>query len=509
MAIYHCSLKIISRGKGQSAVSSSAYRAGEKLTNYETGEIIDYTRKQGVIFNEILLPENAPEEYKDREKLWNSVQKIEKSGNARLAREVEVALPAELSRKTQIEIIQRYVQDAFVNRGMCADVALHDKGDGNPHAHIMLTTRSLKKDGDWAPKSKKVYHLDDKGNKIIKKRDRNNRIQYDCHTEAYNDWNNRENAEVWRKAWADICNQYLDLEQQIDHRSYKRQGVEQIPTIHEGYVARQMEQHGELSDRREVNREIRKENQEISRINNQIQSLSERSKKNLDKIGQIPYKPDPIKRKELIEKELEQAWEKVRETDGIIEQLKREKIEAEKKQRLEWNEEMFDQAKIYFSYTNTAIFQEYQNAPRFGKRSKKNLLNKEKNPESYIINHALNIERWFEKNEIPIPDETQIQEVLEARADLQSIEEKLNEQERINLDFYQKACWMEDQLRECELPDIEESELQLEDQEELESQPEFTVFSKQNLTERFRQEAERTRQLERELELEQDFDLDL
>ena len=143
MAIYHCSVKIIGRSSGRSAVASAAYRVGEKLKDKETGIIHDYTKKGGVIYREVMLCQNAPKEYQDRETLWNEVQKIEKVSNAQLAREIEVALPIEMSRSEQIQAVQRYVREKFVSAGMCADWALHDKGDGNPHAHIMLTTRPI------------------------------------------------------------------------------------------------------------------------------------------------------------------------------------------------------------------------------------------------------------------------------------------------------------------------------------------------------------------------------
>nr|WP_263863233.1 MobQ family relaxase [Furfurilactobacillus rossiae] len=145
MAIYHLSLKTISRSKGQSAVASSAYRSGSKLKDFETGEVKDFTKKHGVAYSEIQLPAQAPAKYKDREELWNAVEEKESKSNSQLAREVEVALPAELERPTQIKLVHDYVQTNFVDRGMCADWSIHDKEDGNPHAHIMLTTRAIKK----------------------------------------------------------------------------------------------------------------------------------------------------------------------------------------------------------------------------------------------------------------------------------------------------------------------------------------------------------------------------
>ena len=269
MAIYHCSIKIIGRSDGKSAVASSAYRSGEKLMDDRTGLIHDFTKKRGVVFTEVSLLAHAPPEYADRNVLWNAVEKAEKKSNAQLAREIEVALPNELSRECQIEIVRRYVKDNFVSVGMCADWALHDKGDDNPHAHIMLTMRGIKPDGSWAAKEKKAYALDEEGNRIPiidpatgeQKLGKRNEKLWKRITVEPNDWNDRNKAEVWRKSWADICNEYLSLEQQIDHRSYKRQELDLEPTIHEGYRARKMEKAGFVSNRCEYNRIVRKLNE--------------------------------------------------------------------------------------------------------------------------------------------------------------------------------------------------------------------------------------------------------
>ena len=240
MAIYHLSIKIGSRGKGQSAIAAAAYRSGEKLTDTETGLISDYTRKGGVVFSEISLCENAPAEYSDRATLWNAVHQIEKNSNAQLWREFEVALPQELSRKEQIQTVRDFVKGLNA-QGMCVDWSLHDKGDGNPHAHIMTTMRSITEDGKWAPKSRLVYDLDEQGKRIFQKVNKQGRRQYKSHKEDYNNWNAAERVEEWRVAWAECCNARLADRDHIDHRSYVRQGIDQIPTVHEGYVARQLE----------------------------------------------------------------------------------------------------------------------------------------------------------------------------------------------------------------------------------------------------------------------------
>jgi ATP-dependent exoDNAse (exonuclease V) alpha subunit len=129
-------------------VAAAAYRSGEKLTNEWDGITHDYTKKRGVVYSEILLPANAPSSFSDRSTLWNSVEKIEKNRDAQLAREIEIALPNEIDRQSQIRLVRKYVQDIFVSAGMCADYSIHDKGDGNPHAHIMLTLRPLNIDSE-------------------------------------------------------------------------------------------------------------------------------------------------------------------------------------------------------------------------------------------------------------------------------------------------------------------------------------------------------------------------
>ena len=275
MAIYHCSVKVGSRSKGQSAIAAAAYRAGEKLTDHETGFVSDYTKKGGVVYSEIALCENAPAEYADRQTLWSAVHQIEKAKDARLWREIEVALPKEFSRSDQIETVRDFVK-RLTDQGMCADWSLHDKGDGNPHAHIMLTTRSIKPDGTWAPKSRKVYDLDENGEKIFQKIDKTGRKQYKCHKEDYNNWNASERVEEWRAAWAECCNARLTEQDRIDHRSYARQGIDQQPTIHEGYTARKIAAAGHNSDRVQENVAIRERNRLLSTLVRQIKAIGER-----------------------------------------------------------------------------------------------------------------------------------------------------------------------------------------------------------------------------------------
>ena len=206
-------------------MGAAAYRSGEKLTNEYDGFTHDYTRKGGVVHTEILLPEHAPSEYADRSTLWNAVEQVEKARNSQLAREIEISLPNELSRAENIELARRFVQKTFVNKGMCADLCIHDPDREQPniHAHIMLTLRAFNEDGTWGDKQRKEYILDADGNKIYDKKKRT----YKCRTVQTTDWNDKTKAEEWRAAWADFLNAVLaekGIAERVDHRSFERQG---------------------------------------------------------------------------------------------------------------------------------------------------------------------------------------------------------------------------------------------------------------------------------------------
>ena len=231
----------------------------------------DYTRKRGIVHSEILLPPHAPPCFQDRGTLWNSVEQIEKAGNSQLARELEVALPIELSREEQVRLVRAYCSSQFVSRGMCADFNIHDTGSGNPHAHILLTMRPMDAQGKWLPKSRKEYVLDENGEKI-----RLSSGNFKTRKVDLVDWNSQENAEVWRKAWADLANEFLeqnDRPERIDHRSYERQSVEEIPTQHEGPTVRAMEAKGIRTDKGDLNRWIRKTNAMLREAKQKIAAL--------------------------------------------------------------------------------------------------------------------------------------------------------------------------------------------------------------------------------------------
>ena len=289
MATYHLSVKIISRGKGKSAVAAAAYRAGELIKNEYDGITHDYTKKGGVVHTEILLPENAPAEFSGRAVLWNAVEKIEKVANSQLAREIELALPVELSKGQNISLVCGYVKEHFVSAGMCADVCVHDVGKGNPHAHVLLTMRPFNDDKSWGIKEKKDYALDGNGNRIpiidkntgLQKLDGRNRKQWKREYVQTNDWNNPYNAEIWRAAWEAAANAALGKhghESRIDHRSYERQGKEQIPTVHMGVAATQMERKGIPTERGNQNREIAKTNHLLFMILAKLKQLKDRLK---------------------------------------------------------------------------------------------------------------------------------------------------------------------------------------------------------------------------------------
>lgn len=242
------------------------------MTDYETGLTSDYTRKHGVCFSEIALCANAPQEYMNRETLWNAVHQIEKNKNAQLWREFEVALPQELSREEQIATVREFVKQ-LTDSGMCADWTLHDKGDGNPHAHIMTTMRSITEDGTWASKSRLVYDLDENGERIFQKINKQGRKQYKSHKEDYNNWNKFERVEEWRALWAECCNKRLSERDRIDHRSYARRGIDQVPTIHEGYTARKIVAGGGTSPLVSLNNDIRQGNQILAQTSEILRQI--------------------------------------------------------------------------------------------------------------------------------------------------------------------------------------------------------------------------------------------
>ena len=306
MAIFHFTVKIVGRSKGKSVISASAYLNGDVMKNEETGRISYYTSKKEVVYTSLMMCENAPPEWlhvpeenikrfqqsirykraddKDaalekfkitfqKQRLWNEVLKIEKNADAQLGRLFEFSLPKEWSRQEQIDYTTEYIQKTFVDKGMCVDWSIHDKGDGNPHVHLLVTMRPFNLDHSWGSKEVKDWDFvrDTDGNIVVdeshpdwwqdkKNPDRHgiripvldengvqkvgarNRKQWKRVLTDATGWNNPKNCELWRSEWAGMCNRHLSIDNQIDHRSYERQGKLKIPTIHEGADARKIEE---------------------------------------------------------------------------------------------------------------------------------------------------------------------------------------------------------------------------------------------------------------------------
>ena len=303
MAIYHLEAKVVSRGTGRSAVAASAYLSCSRLYNDYDGIQHDYTKKQGLVWQQVFLPEYAPQEWKDREKLWNAVEEVETAKDSRLAREFVVALPIELSREEQIELLQEFIREQFISDGMCADAAIHDTDGHNPHAHILLTVRPLDEQGKWQYKTEKEYLCMKNGEergftaaefrtaqnegwekqypyKVGKKKvymtpsaaEAQGFVRADKHPKSTRygrqnpiseHWNSEEQLVTWRAAWADVSNLYLERAgrvERIDHRSNAARGLDEISTIHEGVTAQALERKGIISDRCELNRQIKADN---------------------------------------------------------------------------------------------------------------------------------------------------------------------------------------------------------------------------------------------------------
>ena len=317
MAIYHMQAKVVSRGSGRSAVAASAYMSCSRMYNDYDGIQHDYTRKQGLIYQEVMLPPMAPLEWNDREQLWNAVEENEKTKDSRLAREFVVALPVELDKDSNISLLQNFIQKNFVDMGMCADFAIHDTDGHNPHAHILLTVRPLNENGTWQYKTEKEYlcikdgeekgftasefkdaqkegwekqyrykagkkklyltpsSAQEKGYERIDKHPKSTR--YGRQNPISEQWNSEEQLCLWRANWADFTNKMLvqnNINASIDHRSFAAQGITEQPTIHEGYIAQDMEKKGIIAERCEINRQIRADNKWLRELKTQVAKLA-------------------------------------------------------------------------------------------------------------------------------------------------------------------------------------------------------------------------------------------
>ena len=265
----------------------------------------------------MFLPEYAPQEWKDREQLWNAVEEVETAKDSRLAREFVVALPIELNREEQIELLQDFIREQFVSDGMCADAAIHDTDGHNPHAHILLTVRPLDERGKWQYKTEKEYLCMKNGEergftaaefkaaqtdgwekqyqyKVGKKKvymtpsaaEVQGLVRADKHPKSTRygrqnpiseRWNSEEQLVLWRAAWADVSNRYLERagrEERIDHRSNAARGLDEIPTIHEGVAAQALERKGIISDRCEINRQIKADSALLRELKAEVKKLA-------------------------------------------------------------------------------------------------------------------------------------------------------------------------------------------------------------------------------------------
>lgn len=304
MASYHMCCKVISRGQGRSATAAAAYRAAERIYDRRTGLEHDYERKRGVVRSEVLLPRDAPELYRDRGELWNAVEAAETRSNSRLSREFEIALPRELCRDEQFELARGWAERELVSRGMCADVCMHDRGDGNPHAHIMCTTREAGPDGFGAK----------------------NR-----------DWNDKALLVEWRKSWEVEQNRALERHYErertperdrayVDCRSYEARGIDREPTRHEGPAVRAIEsrerercaaegrEYEPVTERARENEQIRERNAMAERIREAIERTQQRIRELAQRLRELSREH---------ERERERSPEGRRERlDGVVERLK-------------------------------------------------------------------------------------------------------------------------------------------------------------------------------------------
>lgn len=331
MAIYHLEAKVVSRGSGRSAVAASAYLSCSNILNDYDGVRHDYTRKKGLVWQEVFLPEYAPTEWQDRSALWNTVEENEKTKDSRLAREFVPALPVELNKEQWQQLLSDFINEQFVADGMCADVAIHDPypPGHNPHAHIMLTVRPLDENGKWQYKTEKEYLCIKDGEergftaaefkvaqadgwekqyqyKVGKKKvymtpsaaevqgyERVNKYpkstKYGRQNPISERWNSEEQLVEWRKAWADVTNRYLEQyghDARIDHRNHAERGLDEQPTVHKGVIARALEQKGVISDRCELNRQIKADNALLRELKAAVKKLMQAVKNTVPAIAE-------------------------------------------------------------------------------------------------------------------------------------------------------------------------------------------------------------------------------
>ena len=271
----HTHVDIVSRSKGASVIAKAAYNARDKLKDEYYVKIHDYSKKDDLVFSKIFLPEHIPKEFSNREYLWNSVEKIEKSKNSQLARNLLFTLPRELKEKDRIKLISEFIEENFTSKGMIADCNIHNPmasdNEEQPHAHILLTLREIDEKGNWKPKSRKEYILDENGEKIKLKSG-----NYKSRKVNLNDWNEPDKAKEWRENFSKKANEYLaknNIDKRIDPRTFEEQGREELPQVHLGTASFQMEKKGIKTERGNHNRKIIALNNEFKKLKEEISEI--------------------------------------------------------------------------------------------------------------------------------------------------------------------------------------------------------------------------------------------
>lgn len=290
MALYHFSLGHIKRTAGHTAIAAAAYRSGEKLYDAYYGETQDYSRKKGVITSMIYAPDYVPERLHDRQILWTETERNESRKDAQLAYSFDIALQNELTMEENIELLDIFVREEMVSRGMIVDVAIHDPDKGkygipNPHGHLTSPIRPFLEGGIWGDKQHQEYVLDENGERIRKANGK-----YKTMAVSNTGWNDPALLEHWRKRWAELVNAKFEekgLSCRIDHRSNAERGIDEIPQVHEGSAVRRMEARGIVTEKGSWNRWVKKTNGAIRRILSVIREISDWMKEMREEIRWI------------------------------------------------------------------------------------------------------------------------------------------------------------------------------------------------------------------------------
>lgn len=303
----HYKIKISKRSKGHSTVAQAAYQSGDRLFDERDNRTKYYSDKRGIIYTEIMLPPNAPPEYADRNTLWNAVEAVESNWNSQLARRFEIALPKELTMEQRVALIREHCYEQFVSKGMIADIAIHDPDPPghNPHAHVMLTMRPMDEHGRWMEKAHREYELDENGERI-----RDAKGKWKFRKIPTVDWNNRDNAEIWRHAWEETQNKYLAAagrSERVSMKSYARQGIDRIPTVHMGPAVTAMERRGIMTNIGNLNRDIKAANKLMDVLKRSIVRLIGWLEEIRQAIAEIDMKPKEIPLVDLLEQSFEES----------------------------------------------------------------------------------------------------------------------------------------------------------------------------------------------------------